>query len=62
MLHESAFHTALKVLDLIVPTSFGDELMFNDALRIFFSLVVALVEVIEGKRTSVGGFGHYNYL
>jgi len=60
--HESAFHPALEVLDLKVPASLGDELMFDNAVGILLGVLVALVEVVEREGASVGCLGHYNYL
>ena len=62
MFHESAFHAALEVLDLVVPASFWNELVLDHAIWVFFCLGVAFMEMVEREGTSIGGFGHYNYL
>lgn len=62
MLHESALHSTLQILDLIVPATLGDQLMFQHTFWVFFCLTVALMEVIKRKWSSIGGFSHYNYL
>ena len=62
MLHESALHPALEVLDLEIPASLGYELVLDNAVRILLGLLVALVEVVEGEGASIGCLGHYNYL
>ena len=62
MLHESAFHATLEVLDLMVSASFGNELMLGDTIGVIFCLVVAFVEMVKREGTSIGGLGHNNYL
>ena len=62
VLHEPALHSALKVLDLEIPASLGDELVLDNAVGVLLGLLVALVEVIEGEGASIGCLGHYNYL
>lgn len=62
MLHEAALHAALEVLNLKIATALGNQLVLYHAIRVFLGFGVALVEVVEGERASVGGLCHYNYL
>lgn len=63
MLHQSAFHSALQIFNLIIPTAFGKQLMAHYALWVFLSLLVALMEMIKRKRTTIRSLclgSHYN--
>lgn len=62
MLHQAAIHATLEVLHLKVATALWDQLVFHYTIRVFLSLGVALVEVVERERTSVRSLCHYNYL
>lgn len=60
VLHESALHPALEVLDLIIPASLGDELVAHHALGVLLGLVIAFVEVVERKGAAIWCLRHYN--
>lgn len=62
MLHKTTFHSTLKVFDLEISTTLWKKLMFDNTVWVLFSFLVTLVEVVEGKRTSIRCLSHYNYL
>ena len=62
MLHESTFHSAFEIFNLKISTTLWNQLMFDYTVRVFLSLLVTFVKMVERKRSTVRCLGHYNYL